>query len=246
MLRSIYITRILHMTSRNFVILAGILCLFGAAFNILVLTQQNDAVLAAALKMWLGLLVGWIIISGILMHRYREIIVPWIRRLPGGWQMQFVLSATILALIEEAITTTLTNLAPAFGVPLGAAYITASSNYFDVIFFHSVIVFIPMFIAWSWLLSRYDFKPTQVFLLFGLLGTIAEAGLGGPQAVIQMGFWIFVYGLMVYLPAYALPTRPKIRKPSFWEYLLAIVVPYIVAIPVAVVVNLLHPIRMHF
>ena len=70
-----------------------------------------------------------------------------------------------MALLEEAVTTTMTNCAPLLGVSLGQAYITASSNYFDVILGHSVIVFVPQFAAWAWLLSRYDFQPAEVFLL---------------------------------------------------------------------------------
>lgn len=55
-----------------------------------------------------------------------------------GWKKKFVVFATVLALIEEAITTTMTNLAPLFGVEIGEAYITASTNYVDVVLFHSV------------------------------------------------------------------------------------------------------------
>ena len=67
-----------------------------------------------------------------------------IRRLPLGWPARFILSATGMALLEEAVTTTMTNLAPFFGVPIGQAYITASANYLDVVLGHSVIVLVPM------------------------------------------------------------------------------------------------------
>ena len=36
-------------------------------------------------------------------------------------------------LLEEAITTLMTNCAPFLGVSIGQAYITASANYFDVV-----------------------------------------------------------------------------------------------------------------
>ena len=113
-------------------------------------------------------------------------------------RITFVVMATILAMVEEAITTTLTNLAPLFGVPYGSAYITASGNYFDVVCLHSVVVFVPMFIGWSFLLQRYSFSPNAVFLLFGLTGLTAELSFSGPQAFLQFGLWIFVYGLMVF------------------------------------------------
>lgn len=58
---------------------------------------------------------------------------------------------------------------------IGKAYITASANYLEVVCFHSVVMFIPLFIAWACILSRYQFRPFAVFLLFGLTGTLAEA-----------------------------------------------------------------------
>ena len=37
------------------------------------------------------------------------------------WRIKFVLFATVLALIEEAIAVSMTNLAPFFGVKVGEA-----------------------------------------------------------------------------------------------------------------------------
>lgn len=145
--------------------------------------------------------------------------------------------ATILALIEEVITTTMTNLAPLFGVKMGEAYITASTNYFEVVLLHSVIVFIPMFIVWAWMLSRYDFSPIAVFVLFGITGNFAEMGPNLDN--LFAGFWIFVYGLMVYLPAYTVPADREVRKPRIWHYIMAIFLPFICALPVAAIVMLL-------
>jgi len=45
--------------------------------------------------------------------------------------MKFILMATVLALIEEATTTTMTNLARLFGVKVVQACITASTNYLE-------------------------------------------------------------------------------------------------------------------
>lgn len=71
--------------------------------------------------------------------------------------MAFVAMATLPALLEEAITMGMTGLAPLFGVPVGAASITASANCLDVVCLHSVAVFAPMFAAWAILLHRVDF-----------------------------------------------------------------------------------------
>ena len=38
-----------------------------------------------------------------------------------------------LALIEEAVTTSMTDLAPMFGVKMGEVYITASPNYITIV-----------------------------------------------------------------------------------------------------------------
>jgi hypothetical protein len=201
----------------------------------------------AVIKMALGLVLLWIVLGGLLMRRLRDPLRAAVQKLHLDWRLKFVLFCTLLALVEEAVTVTMTNLAPVFGVPLGAAYITASADYFDVVGLHSVVVFVPMFIGWAWLLQRYDFSPNAVFLLFGLTGTLAEVSFGGAQQLLSLGFWTFVYGLMVYLPAYAcLPAGRDARQPRPWHYLLAVFFPDLFAIPVAVVLHFIHPVRIHF
>jgi hypothetical protein len=37
---------------------------------------------------------------------------------------------------------------------------------------------VPLFVVWAAMLRRVDFRPNAVFLLFGLTGTLAEAGFG--------------------------------------------------------------------
>jgi hypothetical protein len=200
----------------------------------------------AVLLMGTGLVVFWVLIGGLIMLWLRDRIRNLILGIKLDWRYKFVLFATFLALLEEAITTSMTNLAPFFGVPIGAAYITASSNYLDVVGLHSVIVFIPMFIGWAILLHRYDFSPNAVLLLFGITGIIAEASFSGIQAFTEFGLWIFVYGLMVYLPAYSLPTNRGAKQPRWYHYLIAVFFPVLFSIPIAVIIGLLHPIKIHF
>ncbi len=209
-----------------------------ALVSVLTLFFTDDAGGQAIIKMALGLIFLWIVVGGTIMLRFRDKISDLVRRVPLGWKPRFVLFATSLALIEEAIATTMTNLAPFFGSQIGEAYITASTNYLHVILFHSVILFIPMFVAWAWLLSRYDFTPNAVFLLFGLVGSIAEASIN-PTSLIG-GFWFFIYGLMVYLPAYSTPADRGARVPRFPHYILAVVLPFLFAAPVAFVVGLVR------
>lgn len=193
-----------------------------------------------------GLVFLWVLLGGTAMRLFRDPIRTVVQSIRIDGRILFVLLATILALVEEAITTTMTNLAPVFGVPFGAAFITASGNYLDVVCLHSVVVFIPMFVGWAFLLQRYDFSPNAVFLLFGLTGLTAETAFGGPQALAEFGLWIFVYGLMVYLPAYTLPARRGVRRPPWWMYGVAVFLPIFFAIPVAAAVGIAHPIRIHF
>lgn len=200
----------------------------------------------AVLLMGAGLVLLWVLLDGGLMFRLREPIRAAVLRIRLDWRLKFVLFATLLALLEEAVTTGMTNLAPLFGVPLGAAYITASANYLDVVTGHSVVVFVPMFVGWAFLLQRLDFTPAQVFLLYGLTGLTAEIMFGGWQALSEFGLWIFVYGLMVFLPAYTLPPERGARPPRWWHFPAAVFVPVLFAIPVAAIVGILHPVSIHF
>ena len=203
-----------------------------------------DAPARAIVKMAWGLFLLWVVIGGVLMLRYRHRIRQYVLSISANWQLRFVLFATLLALIEELITTAMTNLAPFFGVKMGEAFITASPNYFEVIFFHSVIVFIPMFIGWAWLLGRYDFSPNAVFILFGITGTLSEWIAFGPGTPISFAFWLFVYGLMVYLPAYSLPPNRILRPVRFWHIPLAVVFPLLCSVPVAIMVMLVNQLRL--
>ena len=224
-----------------------ILAVYGLVVTSLVtVLVSHNRIERAVVGMAWGLIILWIILGGILARVYRDKVRRFVLRVPLRWKTKFVLFATVLALIEEAITTTMTNMAPVFGVKVGEAYITASANYLDVVLGHSVIVFVPMFVAWAWLLGRYDFRPATVLLLFGLTGTLAEAGSFGLQNLAQVGMWVFVYGLMVYLPAYCAPADRGARQPLVRHYVLAVFLPFLFVIPVAGVVGYLHPVKIHF
>lgn len=203
-------------------------------------------VMRALLSMVAGVSILWINMGGALMYVCRDRIRTRVRTLRLDWRIVFVLFCTLLALLEEVVTTTMTNCAPFFGVPIGKAYITASTNYVDVVCLHSVVVFLPMFTAWAWMLNRWRFRPASVLLLFGITGTLAELSFGGPAALQMLGFWIFVYGLMVYLPAYCVPEDRPAKRPGPLQYLAAPVIPILCAIPLAIVVSRAHPFKMHF
>lgn len=172
------------------------------------------------------------------MYRFRDQISVLVRRIPLPWQVKFTLFCTILALLEEAVTVSMTNLAPSFGAEIGQAFITASANYLHTVLFHSVIVFIPMFLMWTILLHYFDIPPVHVFLLFGLTGSVAEMSMS-PTNILG-GFWFFVYGLMVFLPAYSLPEIRNARKPKWWVYPLAVIAPLLSPIMLLPVTPLLR------
>ncbi|HWR26766.1 MAG TPA: hypothetical protein VN316_02705 [candidate division Zixibacteria bacterium] len=224
---------------RLFVNVLGALLLIST--TLLTISAWNDPRSKAITGMIWGLILLWIFFAGGFMFIFRDRIKHIVSPIQVEWKTKFILMCTILALIEEAITTTMTNLAPFFGVNMGEAYITASANYLDVVTFHSVVVFVPMFISWAWLLNRYDFRPFSVFLLFGITGTIAETISFGIMALFMFWQWIFVYGLMVYIPAYCIPENRVVVPARFWHYIGAIFFPILFAIPVAIFINVVFP-----
>ncbi|MHC4461342.1 MAG: hypothetical protein ACYS30_07885 [Planctomycetota bacterium] len=224
-----------------------LLAVYGICITTLVtVAVWSNPVQRAVLCMAWGLIVFWCFGGGIISRCFRTRTSNAVSRIPLNWKIKFILFATVMALIEEAVTVTMTNCAPLFGVKVGQAYITASANYLDVVCLHSVIVFVPMFVCWAFLLSRYNFRPHQVFFLFGLTGTLAEMSFAGIQAIAQIGVWMFVYGLMVYLPAYSVPVGRNVKLLRWWHWPLAVLLPFVFVIPVAGVISYIHPIKIHF
>lgn len=199
-----------------------------------VLNLENpDPDARAIIYMGLSLIAIWCVFGGITMHVTRVRFLRWADSLKIDWKSRFVLLSIGMALIEEAITTSLTNLAPYFGAVSANARITISTNYFEVIS-SSVLAFIPWFICWAWLMGRYDFKPLEVTLLFGLTGLIAEATLDSVvnlEDLAGVGMWVYVYGLMVYLPALTVPENRGVRPTRWYHVPLAIFIPLVFVFP---------------
>jgi len=190
-------------------------------------SQDNGAaVQKATIAMGLTLFVVWVLIGGMAQYLNRKKFIRYFsRHVSNRPILAFTGYATLFALLEEAIATMVTNLAPLYGVQIGEAYITASTNFLRVISLHSVIVFIPMFFTLGWLLKRYKISPFATFLLFGLVGAFAEITFAGPQALLNAPAWICIYGLMVYMPSHIF-AELQTRKP-FNLLLLPILVPII-------------------
>ena len=58
-----------------------------------------------------GLALFWIVIGGLLMYGNRARASHLLGRLPLARPLKFIVFATVMALLEEAVTTTMTNLA---------------------------------------------------------------------------------------------------------------------------------------
>ena len=201
------------------------------AVAIFILSSDTDPDHRAIIKMGVGLILIWCVMGGLVMYRFKDSFVAWVTRIPLGWRTRFVLLCIIFAMLEEAVTTSLTNMAPLLGGVTDAARITASKNYLEVILKYSVIAFVPLFLCWGWMLSRYDFRPIEVLLLFGLNGTLAETITFGPQNLIQVGMWVWVYELMVYLPACTVPEERGASTARWWHWLMAVFLPLVFIIP---------------
>jgi hypothetical protein len=235
--------RIIKLLIVGLILSTGFLCL---------VASRTGAPEVATVKMVCGLILLWIVLGGAAMHYFRDSARQFIRGVPLDWRVKFTLFATTLALLEEAIAVLMTNLAPFLGVEKGEAYLTASTNYLDVVLFHSVVVFIPLFIAWAVLLTRYDFSPFAVFLLFGITGILCEATINPVGAFFGVAQWIFIYGLMVYLPAYCLPRGRGARAVRWYHYVLAVPAAFLIALPLLIPIIYLigqvlkHPSGAHF
>lgn len=233
------VTKVSLGLKRAFVVLLVLYLL--ASWVLVYIFTRGDRIAHAVLGMGLGLILLWIILCGTGMYIFRDKVRSFVQSIPAHWQVKFIVFGVALALLEEVITTAMTNLAPFFGVKIGEAYITASTNYFDVVLLHSVIAFVPWFFAWAWILKRYAFSPFWVFLLFGLDGLFAESLTFGWQHLNEFALWIPVYGLMVYLPAYTIPAERGAKPPNIWHGALAFVLPFVIGIPWAALINLLFP-----
>jgi hypothetical protein len=190
----------------------------------------------AVVYMGLSLIAIWCLFGGTIMHLNRNRFVHLSRSLKIGWKVRFVILSIGMALVEEALTTSLTNLAPYFGGLSDAARITASTNYFRVLS-NSLLAFIPWFICWAWFLGLFDFKPLEVVLLFGLTGLFAESTMDSVlnlEDLAGVGMWVFVYGLMVYLPALTIPQERDAQTPRWYHLPLVIFLPLIFVIPLGI------------
>lgn len=201
-----------------------------AITSLLTLAGMENRELGALAKMLWGVNLLWIGGAGIASIWARDAFKQWGREQPRFLHLKFIAFVTLLALAEEAVTTAMTNCAPLFGVEYGEVYITASGDYLDVVLFHSVIVMIPQFAVWAWLLGRYAISPFAAAVCYGFTGFLNEAVSMGAQPL-QLPQWLLIYGLMIYLPANLFEDRNQRRRARWWSYPLMVVLPIFASIP---------------
>lgn len=208
---------------------------------------ENEKLGVLAKMLW-GVNLLWIALFGFISLRLRDRVAKLGERLGANRPFAFFFGATLMALIGEMVTTAMTNCAPLFGAEIGEVYITASTNYLDVVLFHSVVVFLPQYAVLGWLLGRYSISPFVLFICYGFTGFIGEVMFSGPNPL-MLAQWILIYGLFVFLPAHLFVGQVDRKPLRWWMYPLLVIVPTIASIPMVALLLLViapgHP-SIHF
>lgn len=161
----------------------------------------NDPLrLAGALMMWC-LVIFWVAIGGSIIFLSRKKFWNFYSKITWPFWIKFAVFATIFALIEEGVAVAITNLF--YPTTQGEIMLTASTNYLEVVTKHSVVVLLPIFIIFGFVIKHFRLTPNKAFIVFGIIGVLAEMTIGGLFSLLMFSLWIFVYGLMVYLPSYS-------------------------------------------
>jgi hypothetical protein len=213
--------------------------------TLLIINFSNSPNQRAIIMMGLALFVIWVIFCGFIQLMILRI--KWGKAVRGRPHalLTFVSISVLLACIEEAIAVSITNAAPLFGVPIGSAYITASTNYIDVITRHSVIVFLPMLIMLGVIVRRYALTQFQTFILWGTIGICVEFSFAGPQVLLNAPTCLCIYGLMVYLPAHFMQLERRKRVTAL-HYAVFIVLILLSSFATTWVPRVLNEPRIHF
>jgi hypothetical protein len=195
----------------------------------------------AAIVMQWGSFISWVVITGSYFATPVVLFVSrLVKRFRFGEKTLFVLGATTLALVEEALAIFWNNNISALFSTADKTILTITTNYFELISQHSVVVFIPMFIVWAYLLKNRHYSAEEAFLYFGLTGILAEFWyVPSFFPFIAGGFWVLVYGSMVYVPAKLLIGTKEKFNFSFRRAGVAIALSFLAAVPVALIVSIL-------
>ncbi|MFQ3586200.1 MAG: hypothetical protein SNJ74_06505 [Fimbriimonadaceae bacterium] len=203
----------------------------GLPLPIVLYENWGDSRARAILSMAVGLYAIWCVGATWLIWRWRDAVRERFLRAPGNPWLKFFLLCLALVLLEEAVTTTMTNLAPVFGSEVGVAYITGSANYLEVVLWHSVVAIFPGFIAWALLVRWVAVHPNTAYLVYGLQGVMGEVMYDGPHQAAAFAFWIAVYGPILYLPTYCVYGLGARRRPRLGHFAAVFALSIVLTIP---------------
>jgi hypothetical protein len=185
--------------SKNQKIIAGLFIIQIVVMLVLDFTDKDDRIIHVAVDMLWYLILFWVVIGGTTMYILRHKFYNFYAKIRWPFWLKFTLFSTLLAMLEEFIAVSINNkLSPLTG---GQAKLTASTNYWEVVSQHSVVAFIPLFMIFGFLINKYKWTQFKTFLTFGIVGVLAEYTVSEAFSFIMFSLWIFVYGLMVYLPS---------------------------------------------
>ena len=208
-------------------------------FSLVALT--SGPVERSAIVMQWGIFLSWVYIVAPLLGR---VGLPRFKqslsKFTLGPKRLFFIFATLFALTEEALAVLWNNVTPSFFGQTAGPVLTASTNYFEVILLHSVVVFLPLFLVWAYLLAHGRYSPREAYLYFGITGILAEY-IFNPSilALLAGGFWILIYGSMVYYPARFVFGKEEGRFHVTWRRaLVAVFLPLLVSVPLAIIIDI--------
>src|SRR6185369_16717453 len=92
--------------------ITGLLVWVVVSTSLVLILNFQHRLTRAVIGMGCGLIVLWVFLCGGLMVRFQDRIRERVRHWRWDWRIKFVLMATFLACVEEAVTTSMTNLAP--------------------------------------------------------------------------------------------------------------------------------------
>jgi hypothetical protein len=196
----------------------------------------------SAIVMQWGSFLSWVyIIAPLLGRKGLPLLKHRLSRFTLGPKRLFFIFAALFALIEEALAVFWNNITPSFFGQAVGPVLTASTNYFEVILFHSVVVFLPLFLVWAYLLEHGRYSSREAYLYFGMTGILAEYIFNpGILALLAGGFWILIYGSMVYYPARFLFGEEKSNLNVTWRRaVVAVFLPLLASVPLAILIDIL-------
>lgn len=195
----------------------------------------------SAIVMQWGVFLSWVyIIAPLLGRKGLPFLKQRLSRFTLGPKRLFFVFALVFALTEEALAVLWNNSVPSFFGQAVEPVLTASTNYFEVILLHSVVVFLPLFLVWAYLLERGKYSPREAYLYFGITGVLAEYIFNpGVLALLAGGFWILIYGSMVYYPARFVFGKEEGGLHVSWRRaVVAVFLPLLASVPLAILIDI--------